>query len=1031
MLFQKERVQVIAEQLKKNAIVCKAPLYHWQIKEGLFFRPGDVEASPEPWLAFDSKRAHWEGPDRYYWFRTELTVTPDMDGKPLWIAIKTQIDEWDDGKNPQFLLFVDGVVRQGMDMNHREMLITPAANVGQSYTIDLQAYTGTLHSDFRLLGEAYCQDAQVMALYYDIQVPLWSLERMDAGGKVRIDLENALNRTVNLLDLRTVPSAAFSASVDEARIFIRRAVFEELAGQSDIIATCIGHTHIDVAWWWTVSQTREKTARSFSTVLKLMEEYPDYKFMSSQPQLYVFLKERYPELYAAVKARVAEGRWEPEGGMWIEADCNLTSGESLVRQFLYGKRFFLEEFGVDNRILWLPDVFGYSGALPQIMKLCGIDYFMTTKLSWNQLNKIPHDTLMWRGIDGSEVLAHFITTPGVGQPSEKFFTTYNGLLHPDAVIGAWERYQDKDINNDVLMCFGYGDGGGGPTRDMLETSSRLANGLKGVPQVRQGFAGEYFKRLESTVKDNRQLSTWIGEFYFEYHRGTYTSMARNKRANRKSELMLMDLEFLSVMTGMTLRSELDSMWKTILLNQFHDILPGTSIHEVYEVTKAEYEAVAAQGGALTEKALTKLCGQGDAVVLVNTLGFVRSDIVHLGATGALALTDGQRVFPVQQTAEGAVAFIRDIPSKGYKSYRPCEPEIPASPFTVTEQGIETPFYSIAFDKDGTISSLFDKENARETIRPNGKANRLCVYEDKPIYYDNWDIDIFYTEKSWDVCDIVSREWTEVGPVRATLETAYTFASSRIVQKIRFYSDLRRIDFETVVDWRESQHLLKVHFAADIHTDEASFEIQFGNVTRKTHQNTSWDLARFESCGQKWADISECGYGVSLLNDCKYGYSVLNNELSLSLIKSGIEPNPIADQERHIFTYSLSPHAGDWREGHTAQAAAMLNQPVIAKNGADGLARSFLRVDCEHVCAETIKPAEDGDGFIVRLYEYHNRRGAVKVTFESPILSASACDLLERPLGKAEIAGCDLRFEIKPYEIKTYRVRFRYEQETLP
>ena len=416
---------------------------------------------------------------------------------------------------------------------------------------------------------------------------------MDEEDQDRLAIESILNDTINYLDLRNPYSKAFYSSLDKAREYITKALYEDMAGYNDIIATCIGHTHIDVAWWWTVEQTREKVARSFATVLKLMDEYPNYKFMSSQPQLYYFLKERYPELYSRLKERVREGRWEPEGGMWVEADCNVTSGESLVRQFIHGKRFFKEEFGVDNRILWLPDVFGYSGALPQIMKKSGIDYFMTTKLAWNQFNKIPYDTMRWRGIDGTEVLAHFITTLGIGQDVSNFFTTYNGLLHPDAIMGGWERYQNKDINNDILISYGYGDGGGGPTREMLETSMRMEKGIRGIPKVRQELTRKYFEELEERVKDNRRLPVWEGEFYFEYHRGTYTSMARNKRSNRKGEFLLMDLEMISILAqdlkGIPYpREELDKLWKTLLINQFHDILPGTSIYEVYEVTKKEY-----------------------------------------------------------------------------------------------------------------------------------------------------------------------------------------------------------------------------------------------------------------------------------------------------------------------------------------------------------------------------------------------------------------------------------------------------------
>lgn len=1033
MIFAKERVQVICDQLKKFSKIQKVELTQWQVKEGNFLRPADAEAAAGDWKTFDSRTMHWYGPDRHYWFKTEFTVPEEFDGRPLWLIFHTQIEEWDDGKNPQFLLFIDGEIVQGLDMNHREVLVTNRAQAGKTYHMNLQSYTGTLHSEFRLIGEAAEIDPQIQGLYYDLQVPVWAFERMDKDDKTRLDIEAVLNSTINLLDFRKVPSTGFSDSVNQAREYIKHELYENMAGFNEVIATCIGHTHIDVAWWWTVEQTREKVARSFATVLKLMEEYPDYRFMSSQPQLYVFLKERYPELYEKVRLRIREGRWEPEGGMWLEADCNLTSGESLVRQFMHGKKFFKEEFGVDNRILWLPDVFGYSGALPQIMKKCGIDYFMTTKLSWNQFNKVPYDTLLWRGIDGSEVFTHFISTLGVGQPAKSFFTTYNGMLHPDAIMGGWTRYQNKEINNDILVAFGYGDGGGGPTRQMLETSTRMDKGVKGIPKVRQEFSRKYFEELEARVKDSNRLPRWEGEFYFEYHRGTYTSMARNKRSNRKSELMLMDLELLSVMAGSAgidyPAKELDGLWKTVLLNQFHDILPGSSIKEVYEQTAKEYARLAETAGKLIKERLSALAGKGAAVVLFNTLGFERDDVVLLDNMGIKSLTDESgTVYPVQQTADGAVAYVKGLPSKGYKSFTPCRDEQGRSddgiPFRITGNGIETPFYEVRFTEDGNISSLFDKENSRQVLKDGKCGNQLRVYEDKPIYYDNWDIDIFYTEKYWDVNDIAAMEWIENGPVRATLEIKRNFSSSVVSQKIHFYAGSRRIDFVTCVDWHENQHLLKVRFPLEIHSDEATFDIQFGNVTRKTHRNTSWDQARFESCGQKWADISEGGYGVSLLNDCKYGHSVHEGNLSLTLIKSGIEPNPHTDQEEHYFTYSLYPHAGNWREGNTAQEAAKLNQPVYAVAGAgDKLNFSLLSADAGHVMVETVKCAESGSSMIIRAYDYQNKRGPVSIKLNGKINRVTECDLLENELCNAEHTENSFDFYIKPYEIKTFKVEF--------
>ena len=1028
--FLDKRVNNICNELKKLTVKQRYETTHWLYKTGNFLRPENTDEDPVPFEPFDCKTMHWYGPDLHYWFRADVTVPESFDGKPLWMHVCTQIDEWDDAKNPQFLLFVDGKVTQGIDMNHRDVLLTRCAKAGETYRLELQAYTGILHTEFNLIVDLREIDPEIQGLYYDLAVPLQAFPRLEPDGKPRRDLERVLNDAVNLLDLRHPYDGNFYQSVSEARAFLKQALYTDLAGDDDVIATCIGHTHIDVAWWWTVAQTREKVCRSFATVLKLMEEYPDYKFMSSQPQLYYFLKERYPELYEQIKKRVAEGRWEPEGGMWVEADCNLTSGESLVRQFLYGKRFFKEEFGVDNRILWLPDVFGYSGALPQIMAKCGIDYFMTTKLAWNQFNKMPYDTFRWRGIDGTEILTHLITTLGVGQDEKDFFTTYNGMLHPDAILGGWHRYQQKDINNDILISYGYGDGGGGPTREMLETSSRMDKGIEGVPKVRQAFARTYFDELKERVEGNKRLPTWEGELYFEYHRGTYTSMARNKRSNRKAELHMMDLELLGVLADPKAAypdAELDGLWHGILINQFHDILPGSSIHEVYEVTKKEYEEMEAQISVLTDERVRALICEGEGVTVLNTTGFERDDVVELGDCDAEALLDENgSVYPVQQTRKGAVAFVKDLPSKGYKAFGKVSAGEEKRPFCLSpdSHALETPFYQVVFDKNGCIGQIYDKENDRNVLKPGEAGNLMRVYEDKPIYYDNWDVDIYYTEKFWDVTDLRGFSWVEMGPVRATLRLERQFSHSTITQEIHFYADLRRIDFETTVDWKEHQSLLKVHFPVDVHTDEATFEIQYGNVTRKTHRNTSWDKARFESCGQKWMDVSEGHYGVSLLNDCKYGHSVKDSCIGLTLIKSGTEPNPTTDQEMHFFTYSLYPHAETWKAAGTVPQAFFLNQPaLVSKGGKPGESFSLASLNVPNVVLETVKKAEDGDGVILRMYECENARTPVTLTFNRPFASAESCNCLEEPDGEpVKVDGNKVSFLVKPFEIKTIRIR---------
>lgn len=1029
MKFIENRIAVICEELKKLIFVKKVPVQGIVYKKGLYFTPEEAEKAEGSWEGFDSQTMHWYGKDKHYWFRATITIPEEMDKKPVYLKVATQVDHWDDAKNPQFLAFVNGEVTQGLDINHQVVLLDSCAKAGENYVIDLQAYTGIMFAELTLTLEFAQIDERISRLYYDIIVPHRAFSRMQEDDKVRKDLVTVLNETINLVDLRTPYSDDFYRTVEEAIAYIEKALYEDMTGYDDVVATCIGHTHIDVAWWWTVAQTREKTARSFSTVLKFMEEYPNYKFMSSQPILYQFLKERYPEVYAKVKERVKEGRWEPEGGMWVEADCNLTSGESLVRQFYYGKKFFKDEFGIDSKILWLPDVFGYSGALPQIMKRSGIQYFMTTKLAWNQINKVPYDTMMWRGIDGSEILTHLITTLGVGQDEENFFTTYNGMLHPDAIMGGWKRYQNKEINNDILIAYGYGDGGGGPTRDMLETSKRMEKGIKGIPKVRQEFAGKYFEELEERVAHNKRLPVWEGELYFEYHRGTYTSMGRNKRSNRKCEQLLMDTELLQVLTDTSEKEEMESIWKTVLMNQFHDILPGSSIHEVYEVTKEEYEQVESRLAQLIDEKLHMLVKEKEnAISVFNTLGFERNDVITLkDCKGSVLVDEDGNTYPMQKTAEGAIAYVKGLPSKGGKTFMVADTkEEEISTMQITDGSIDTPFYHITFDENGLFTSIYDKECEREVLKDGMQGNLFCMYEDKPMHYDCWDIDMYYSEKFWEMKKADRIEWTEKGFVRATLEIDRSMSNSVIKQKIHFYANSRRIDFETWVDWKEHQTLLKVHFPVNVHTDEATFDIQFGNVKRKTHTNTSWDEARFESCGQKWMDLSEGHYGVSLLNDCKYGYSVKDSNMALTLIKSGIEPNETADQEEHIFTYALYPHKGTWSAGGTVEEAYKLNQKAYAVTGdlkADGT--SFVSTDKENIILETVKRAEAEDGIIIRFYECQNSLTKTTLTFgEKELVEVIECNLMEEEEQNIAIENHSFTVTVKPYEVKTYKVKIK-------
>lgn len=1042
--YRFERAKKICEDIKGYTIVQQAPIEGIEIKPGFFLTPAEAQADATAWKPFSSKTDVWSGPDAHYWFRANITVPAEFDKKPLWLSLKTQLADWD-AVNPQFLLFVNGEIVQGLDTNHTEVMITNNAKAGDKLKIDLQAYTGrdSDHNqgstdNLRLFASIIEVDEKITDLYYNLFTPNRIVEHLPVDHQSRIKLQLAIEEAVNMLDLRVPYSKEFYASVDACNKFLVKKIYTELAGNDEIIATCIGHTHIDVAWWWTVEQTREKVVRSFSTVLKLMDEYKDYKFMSSQPQLYKFVKQRYPELYERIKKRVKEGRWEIEGGMWVEADCNVTSGESLVRQFLYGKKFFKDEFDKDNKILWLPDVFGYSAALPQIMRKSGIDYFMTTKIAWNQFNRLPVDTFNWRGIDGTDVFTHLITTQDAHQSKESFFTTYNGNLNPISVMKAWERYQNKDINNDVLISYGFGDGGGGPTREMIETGVRMEKGITGAPKVRLESSKKFFDELYDRCGNHKDLPTWVGELYLEYHRGTYTSMARNKRSNRKCEFLWQDVEFFSVLAkrlGFDYDSEqIDASWETILLNQFHDILPGSSIKEVYDVTKEEYTDLEQRANKIISEKISALANATNAktgdLVVFNSLSFDREDTVVVADPSFAEATafidqDGNRI-PAAKTNDGKVCFTPIfVPAKGFAVFTPCfDKTEEAVRISVNKNVVETPFYRIELNDAMEFTSLFDKDAEREVLKKGERGNILRVFEDKPIYYDNWDIDIYYNQKSWDVTNVKSAEWVELSPVRAVLKVTREFLQSTIVQKIVFYADSRRIDFDTYVDWKQYNLLLKCVFPVDINASEATYDIQFGNLKRPTHKNTSWDAARFEVCGHKWADVSEGGYGVALLNDCKYGYGINDSVMTLSLIKSGIVPNPVTDQEEHFFTYSLLPHLSYGVE-EIHKEGYCLNVPCYSTVATAPEAKfdndCYLSIDADNVIIETVKQPLNGKGTIIRMYEYQNRRTTATITMDTPITAVEECNLLEEGIGAVVHSGAEFTFTIKPFEIKTFRI----------
>ncbi len=1047
MYFIEERIKTICTDICSYVYADSIVISDYMFKEGNFKSINEADSAACEWKPFKQGDIFLGG--NFYWFRTRVELPDRFLGNPVVYELKTGAEGAWSRANPQILVCVDRNIIQGLDANHREVVLTDKADK-KEYEIDLHVYTGAKGGIMLLDSKAALADRDVERVYYNLKVPLEVALLLKKENKKRIDILNYLNQAVNIIDLRKPFSDSFINSVKEANKFLETEFYGKFCGEQDATVHCVGHTHIDVAWKWTLARTKEKVARSFSTVLSLMEQYPEFKFMSSQPQLYQFIKEDHPELYEEIKKRVAEKRWEPEGGMWLEADCNLASGESLIRQVLFGKRFFKEEFGVDSKILWLPDVFGYSAALPQILKKSGIDYFMTTKISWSEYNKMPYDTFLWRGLDGTEILTHFITTPNEHLRINPFITTYNGEIVPSQVMGAWERYQQKDINTNVLLCFGYGDGGGGPTKEMLENARRMEKGIPGCPQVKMCHSKEYFDKLFKNVCNNKKLPKWVGELYLEYHRGTYTSMARNKRYNRKSEFMYQDAEWLSVLNMKTSKAgyypyeRLNKGWELILLNQFHDILPGSSIKEVYDDSGKDYIYVLENGKALIEDAIdsvsNKIDLQNDAVVVFNQSGQERSDIAKFVLPDYMEnviIRDTFGSVLPSQIAEGkeVIFFAENVPAKGYKVFYLKEANSADKPTALTDKttclahnrGLQNKFFEIELDDNANIISIFDKVNKRQVLKRGEKGNVLQAFEDKPRRHDAWDINIYYQEKMWEVNDVLSIEVVENGPVRACIKVEKQFLDSKIVQHIYVYNDIPRIDFDTTIDWKEKQVLLKVAFPVDIHADKAVYEIQHGNVERPTHWNTSWDLARFEVCAHKWADLSECGYGVSLMNDCKYGYDIKDSVMRLTLIKSAVFPNIDADREVHKFIYSLYPHAKDWKMAGTASMAYALNCPMYCKverahKGKLPTQFSLVNVNRDNVVLDVVKKAEDSDDILLRLYEIHNRRTDVIVTLSDKIDKALDCDLMENVIGDIETDGNCFSFEIKPYEIKTFMLR---------
>ena len=822
------------------------------------------------------------------------------------------------------------------------------------------------------------------------------------------------------------PEAAESVVGARAWLADRVAAIREVYPPAGRIALT-GHAHIDLAWLWPVAETRRKNTRTFASMLHLMDRYEDFIFNQSSAQVYAWMEEDSPHLLEAVKSRVAEGRWEPIGGSWLEPDGQVTGGEAYVRHLLYGQRYFAKTFGKRSTVAWLPDVFGFSGGLPQIFRGAGLTSLFTIKLNWNEANVFPHDLFEWVGVDGSSVTAHtFFNHPGFG---------YNGNISPQDTLNTWRNFRGKPKHPESLLAVGWGDGGGGPTDVMLENYARIAE-FPALPRLRMTHIEEFFQALP-----REGLPKWVGELYLEFHRGTLTTQSLVKKLNRESEHRLMEAEVLGVLAKQSgfayPADEIERAWKTLLLNQFHDILPGSSIHEVYEDTHRDLREVVATATTARDSALEAIAGgTGDHFLIANAgiADRLLSVVLPPDSTGPFVDSHGASI--PTQVIEGGVLLHSQrslVPGTGWtticrgsvvspsdESGESVRVEQNASRITITNDQLR-----VTIAPDGTIAELFDLVAGRAAIAD--RANQLHVYLDKPRQFDAWDIDESHESAGEEIVAVSPPVITETGPLRVSVRVERRWRDSAIVQTYRLLAGSRRLDIETEIDWHERERLVKALFPLAVHTHEATYETMYGVVRRPTHRNTSWDAARFEVCGHRFVDLSEPGYGVALLNDGKYGFSAHGNQLTISIVRGPLYPDPYADEGSHAFTLSLLPHSGDWTVAGVSAEAFALNSPLIADPADEPSSqrRQFVEVEGIELQLGALKAAEEGDGVVLRVHEPNGARGVAVLRFDREYETIRAVNLLEEPDESIDVERLDgrtVRVAIRPFQILTLRLQ---------
>ena len=1013
------------KQIEPYAVTDRLVIGRWRSYTGMHVSPNNIVLDDKPPVTLGLGDRWNVGYDETRYFEAEITVPSNFEGKKVYLSIDF---------GGEALVRINGEIvgavssRENSGWVHRtEILFKDGVKTGEKLSIQIEgtvdcagfcnnAMAGEKYMEYRMKkAELIAVDKLTESYWFDISTA-WDAYENCEDQYVKSRLFNAMDDSVHQLDF-DFGGEAFIASVPKA-VNVLWGEIEKIEYSTPGEVIMAGHSHLDVAWLWTVREITRKTARTFANNLALMYNYPDFKFTQSQAVLYDFMKKHYPDIFERVKEKVKNGQWEIVGNAWVEADTNIASGEALVRQLLYGREFFMKEFGVSSDIYWLPDCFGFTWALPQIIKRSGMKYFMTSKLFYNDTNEFPHSVFRWRSHSGDEILAYLCKQP------------YQSEYNAEYVTSLRKNNRQNSIVDVSCGMFGYGDGGGGCTYKQVETGKRIEK-LPGMPKTTNGKVADFFKAIDG---DFDKLPVYDGELYYENHRGTFTSQAFIKENNRRGEFMMRNAEILNVFGGKEYPAEkMEEAWKILLINQFHDILPGTSIHEAMENTREEYAQLRQLGGELVRMGkdgiLNKVSVKDDSVLVWNMLtwqtkGIVKAEIPYMAK--GIKNSDGKLLTSkvYEENGKYYIEFLADpVPAFGYGVFTLCDETAEVENVRVTKNTIENKYLKVVLDDNGLIDEVIDKTTGRQIL--TGKGNLMTISHDKPIHESAWNMEFDYQMKFWELRDAESVEVVEASPLRGAVRVVRKFHESTITQDIILEKDKPTLDFDTTVDWHEREKVLKAEFPVDIRNRNASCEIAHGAAEYPTHYNTCYDQAKFEFCAHKWADLSEGGYGASIINDCKYGYNVHDNMMKITLLRGPICPDPMGDLGMHHFRYSFYPHAGTWRDADTVRLGfeenVRLEGEFIGGTGGNDIGHTYAKLDGESVILDAVKPAQDGRGYIVRMYESETRHCTVKASFELEYSKVIECNLMECDEQEIDCENGEFTFKMKPHEVKTFRL----------